>query len=175
MFLAKKKVVKCSEHIEFSGDNTKLFENIDAMKKLHNDTVVIVPPTHYAIIIRNGSIVNVCESGEYPLCDSKTSKKDIHSLKVIYISKTTKVTVRWGTKLHQRIEYIDPIIGKPVSVGAFGVMDVRVSNPQKFYLEFVANFGAVFSTEDLQERVRVLVVDDTLRTIGNVVRDNKIS
>lgn len=179
LLISKKRIIKnsngLSKTIEFSGDNTKLFENIDAIKKLSNDSVVIVPPTHYAIIIRNGSIVNVCESGEYPLCDAKTTKKDIRSLKIIYISKTVKVTVRWGTKIHQRIEYIDAILGKPVSIGAFGVMDIRVANPKKFYLELVANFGTEFSTDDLQERIRTLVVDDTLKTIGNVIRDNKIS
>ncbi|MDE5756790.1 MAG: SPFH domain-containing protein, partial [Clostridia bacterium] len=160
------------DFVEFSGDNTELFKVVDLGSHVRNNATVIVPPTHNALIIRNGSIVNVCSEGEFPLTENGVT---VHSLKVIYISKTAKVTVNWGTKLHQRIEYIDPKVGKPVSVGAFGVMDVRVSDPKKFYLELVANFGQVFSTQDLQDRIRTLAVDDTFRAIGKVLNDKKLS
>lgn len=176
-FIIKKKsktnsIKVTRDFVEFSGDNTEIFKVVDVGSKIRNNTVAIVPPTHNALIIRNGVIVNVCSEGEYPLTEKGVT---IHSLKVIYISKTAKVTINWGTKLYQRIEYRDPKVGKPVSVGAFGIMDVRVSDPKKFYLDLVANFGQVFSLENLQERIRTLVVDDTIKAIDKVINDKKLS
>lgn len=160
------------DFVEFSGDNTEIFKVVDVGARIRNNSVAIVPPTHSALIIRNGAIVDICSEGEYPLTEKGVA---IHSLKVIYVSKTAKVTINWGTKLHQRIEYCDPKVGKPVSVGAFGVMDVRISDPKKFYLNVVANFGQVFSTVDLQERIRTLVVDNTIQEIGKVLNERKLS
>jgi membrane protease subunit (stomatin/prohibitin family) len=165
--------------IEFDGDNTSLLKVVDVGDKLPPSSTLIVPPTHAAILIRNGTIVNIYYEGEYPLYEGESKLNDkvknIRSLKVIYISITAKITVQWGTKQHQRIEYIDPKIGKPVSVGVFGIMDVRVKNPKKFYLELVANHGQVFSVNDLQERIRTYTVDDTIRAIGKVLNEQKLS
>lgn len=160
------------DFVEFSGDNTEIFKVVDVGAHIRNNTVAIVPPTHNALIIRNGAIVNIGSEGEYPLTEKGVK---IHSLKVIYVSKTAKVTINWGTKLHQRIEYCDPKVNKPISVGAFGVMDVRIIDPKKFYLDIVANFGQTFSTENLQERIRILVVDNTIRAIGRVINEKKLS
>ena len=54
-------------------------------------------------------------------------------------------------------------------------MEVRVCDPRKFYLELVANFGQTYSIEDLQERIRTKAVDDTIRTIGKVLNERKLS
>ena len=171
---AKTNVKKTKDFIEFDGNNTELLKVVVVDEKMRksNNLTVIVPPTHNALIIRNGAIVNLCSEGEFPLTENGVT---IRSLKVIFVSKTAKVTVKWGTKLHQRIEYVDPKIGKPVSVGAFGFMDVRASDPRKFYLDLVANFGDVFSTEDLEDRMRTLVVDETIKSLGRVINEKKPS
>ncbi|MDE5618625.1 MAG: SPFH domain-containing protein [Clostridia bacterium] len=173
--LYKKKVESGVDFIEFHGDNSQLLQRVDISNRFTRNTTLIVPPTHAAIVIKNGGIVDVYESGEHILYDKQKDKGGIRSLIALYISKTVKITVRWGTKEHQRIDYIEPILGKPVSVGAFGVMDVRVSDPKKFYLELVANFGKVFSAQDLQDSIRTKVVDDTFRAIGGVLNESKLS
>ncbi|MDE7454763.1 MAG: SPFH domain-containing protein [Clostridia bacterium] len=177
LFLLLRKKSASYQYVEFKGDNSQLLEVVNVDAKYKADATLIVPPTHTAIIIKNGLIADVCNEGEYPLYSKKTTtpQKEVRTLKVLYISKTAKVTIRWGTKPHQRINYVDPKIGKPVSVGAFGVMDVRVCDPRKFYLELVANFGQTYSIEDLQERIRARIVDDTFRTIGKVLNEKKLS
>lgn len=168
---------KVSQYIEFVGDNSQLLQVVNADAKYKADSTVVVPPTHSAIIIKNGMIADICNDGEYPLYGqgNGASQKGVRSLKVVYISKTAKVTVRWGTKPHQRINYVDPKIEKPISVGAFGVMDVRVCDPRKFYLELVANFGQAYSVEDLQERIRTRTVDDTFRSIDKTLNEKNLS
>ena len=177
LFFTLRKKSASYQYVEFKGDNSQLLEVVNVDAKFKSDATVVVPPTHTAIIIKNGLIADVCNEGEYPLYSKKNSspQKEVRTLKVLYISKTAKVTVNWGTKPHQRIPYVDPKIGKPVSVGAFGIMEVRVCDPRKFYLELVANFGQTYSIEDLQERIRTKAVDDTIRTIGKVLNERKLS
>ncbi|MDE5788897.1 MAG: SPFH domain-containing protein [Clostridia bacterium] len=153
-------------------NNSKLFELVE-INKIKPQMVGIVTPTHSAIVISNGSVGGIYTAGEFKLTDSNI--KSLYSLKVIYISKTVKLPVNWGTKAHQRFEYVDPKIGKPVSVGAFGVMDIKVYDPSKFYHELVANFGQVFSIIDLQDHIRAKVVDDTVRSISKALRDGNVS
>lgn len=159
--------------IEINAENAKLLEVIDVTGKYKSATVAIVPPTHSALVIKNGAIADVCSGGEIQLYkENKTDK--VHSLKIIYISNTVKLPVKWGTKPENRIEYFEPKLRKPVSVGAFGVMDVRVCEARKFYLELVASCQ-VFSDENLKERVGTRVVDDVVRAIGRVLNDEKLA
>ena len=175
-FLLKKKdiVGKKKDFIEFDGNNTELLKVVSLSEKecKGRNLSAIVPPTHDALIIRNGAIVNKCSGGEFPLTENGVT---IHSLKVMYVSKTVRVTIKWGTQIHQRINYRDPQIGKIVSVGAFGETDVKVSDPSKFYLNLVASFGDMCSIENLQERIRTLVVDETIKAVGKVINEKKPS
>lgn len=168
---------KSADFVQFEGNNSQLLTEVNVGNTLAHGAIVIAPPTHTALIIRNGSIADECTAGECPLYenDSRKAQHAVRTLKVIYISKTVKVTVKWGTQAHQRIEYVDPLLHKPVSVGAFGSMDVRVVDPKKFYLEMVANFGNDYSVTNLQEQIRARVVGDTFRQIGETLRAGKLS
>lgn len=157
--------------IEPKLDNSQLLTEV-AVEKIYPEMTVIVPPTHDALVIKNGTISGINSGGEIKLT---SLNRDVNSLKVLYISKTAKLSVLWGTKKTQRFEYVDPKIGKPVSVGAFGVMDIRVNNPQKFYLELVANFGRAFEVDDLQDRIRPRVADKTVEALNIVFTEAKIS
>ncbi|MDE7182408.1 MAG: SPFH domain-containing protein [Clostridia bacterium] len=174
VILKKKKNVNdvgSSDSLNPTINNSQLLERF-TIEKIKPNMVAIVPPTHSALVIKNGSVTDMCSAGEVKLCDSNVTS--VRSLVVLYISKTVKLTLRWGTQQHQRFEYVDPKIGKPVSVGAFGVMDIRVSDPRQFYEELVAGSQS-FSVEELQNRIRTRVVDDVIREISNTLRDKKVS
>lgn len=158
-------------HINPEHDNTKLFERIK-LDGAAAGTTVIVPPTHAAIVLKNGSFSDVLSAGEFPLV---SSGEVVHSLEVLFVSKTLWVTVRWGTQSHNRFDYVDPKIGKPVSVGAFGEMQIRVTNPRLFYLELVSSCGSAFSVDDLQNGIRRMTIDATVRELLSALTKNKVS
>lgn len=172
--LKKNNVGKKKDFVEFDGNNTELLKvkSLSEKECKGRSLSAIVPPTHDALIIRNGAIVNQCSGGEFPLTENGVT---IRTLKIMYVSKTVRVTINWGTQEKQRIPYRDPKIGKIVSVGAYGEAEVKVSDPSKFYLNLVSNFGDTFSIDNLQERIRTLVVDETVKAIGKVINEKKLS
>ncbi len=152
-------------------DNTKLLERI----KVENaavGTTVIVPPTHAAVVLKNGNLTGIYSSGEFVLV---SRGEIVHSLEILFISVTLWVPVMWGTQEHNRFDYVDPKIGMPVSVGAFGEMKIRVTNPRLFYLELVASFGDVYSVDDLQASIRKNTIDATVRELQSVLTKNRLS
>lgn len=164
--------------IEFNGDNSVLFHMIDAEKYYSTDAVVVVPMTHVAFIIQNGALREKVSGGSVPLYNEtkirgifrKKSGVAVHSLKIIYISKTARLTVHWGTNINQRITYVEPTSKRNVSVGAFGMMDISIRDAEKFYLELVAAEND-YSVERLQNRIRNLTVNETFRTVKKILDD----
>lgn len=162
--------------IEFTGDNSVLFQVVDAGKGYHNNAVVVVPMTHVALVIQNGALREKISGGSVPLFTApqkrglfkKSKNVEVHSLKVIYMSKTARLTVHWGTNINQRIAYIEPTSGLNVSVGAFGAMDISIREPETFYLKIVAAEGD-YSLERLQDRIRAMTVNETFRIVKKVL------
>ena len=164
-----------SKFIEYKGDNQKLFDLIE-VDKSEVTAPFIVPPTHCAFLIRNGTALGPYEPGEYPTYegrDAKSAAQTIHSLKIIYISKTVRVRIGWGTQEHERFKYREPKLGVYVSVGAFGTMDIGVRDAKKFYERIVAS-NLTYSAEDLQKRLRALTVDDVNATIESVLKKKEV-
>ncbi len=160
--------------VEFQGDNTQLVQILDILKTNNDATMLIVPPTHWGLLIRNGEM-KLVEGANCMLYGETqgTRKQDTFSLKVVFISKTVKIMLNWGTKQHQRIDYMEPQIG-PISIGAFGKMEVQVAYPVQFYLQVVANFGESFMADNLRDRVLELTVDKMLEILGDTIRASNL-
>ncbi len=164
------------KYLEYTGNNEKLFELVDVGTSYDKTAPFIVPPTHCAILIRNGTPLGPYEQGEYPLYDAHDGgnpKQSVHSLKVLYISKTVRVRIRWGTQEHERFQYQEPRLGIFVSVGAFGTMEIGVRDAMTFYKELVAS-SPNYSTEDLQNHLRSLTVDDVNETLESVLKKKQV-
>ncbi|MCM1367924.1 MAG: SPFH domain-containing protein [Roseburia sp.] len=165
---------KKKEVIEFTGDNSVLLQEVNATS-YGKDTTVVVPMTHTALIIQDGGLREKITGGSAPLYRpkgngffAKRKKGDVSSIKVIYVSKTARLTIPWGTNINQRISYKEPTSGLDVTVGGFGDMDVRIRNAEKFYLELVAADGD-YSLDKLRNRIRDITVNETLRAVKRVL------
>ncbi len=136
-----------SKIIEFKGKNSDLVYQIDFDVNAPVDTEVIVPPTHNVFFILDGKMSEPLEIGIHRLYEIKKrfffSKEKVvrnYSVaKIIYISKTAKIEILWGTTISQQINYIDPELGYPTKLGAYGKFEAKIKDYEKFYLEIVAN------------------------------------
>lgn len=186
--------------IEFKGNNQTLFYEVALSGKMPSDTKIIVPPTHTLLFVKDGKMQSALEAGIYEIYDKtkgfwifKQKVKDWTSLKAIYISKTAKVRIYWGTNENNVIKYVDSKLGYPIDLRCFGHLEVKVLDAKKFYLEIVASGGVdtadddeeendkyagrddIYSTDKLTNRIRDKVVSIIARAIENKIRHNNIS
>ena len=176
IFKPVKKIIEAigngkAKTIEFVGDNSTLFYKVNIVDAEKQNYEVIVPPTHTAFIIENGVISDELSAGKKEL----KRNADLKNVSVIFISKTARVQAVWGTPITQKVKYVDPKIGIPIEVGAFGKMELKVADASKFYLEVVASFGEKFETKDLEDFVRTKMVSKITAMVRNTIERAKLS
>ena len=141
---------KESKFIELpkDNDNSKLFYKVELNDTYKKDAKITVPPTHTVLFIKDGKIHAVLEEGIHNLYEKtggfwvfKHNVKDYHSAYALFVSKTARTPVYWGTDANHKINYIDPMLGYPIDLYAFGEIEIRVKDAKKFYLEIVASSG----------------------------------
>ncbi len=158
--------------IKYDGDNTELFKRICA-DEMDPDAKVVVPETHNAILIKDGILMDTLNSGSYALSDDKSKRKRKNvSVEVIYLSKTAKLKVMWGTKT--QFSFRDPETDVPIKVGAHGEFEVRISNPRKAYLELI---GAEkeFTVQDLKDRLSMRMMNKVEPAIAGAMRSRGLT
>lgn len=140
--------------VKFNGNNTDLFvkQNMDGLKATAE---IVVPETHFALVVHDGQVMEAASAGRFPLFDTKNGlfrikKANNKSVDIIYISKTVKVQMRWGTPTPLRLR--DPETDTALSLGMSGELEFKVKLPKKFYLEIVGS-ELEYDVDDLRKRV----------------------
>ncbi len=149
-----KKDLKNLKEIKFEGDNNSLFWRFQA-DVLNPEAEIIVPQTHEVVFVKDGMLMNVLQGGRYPIFDYKKGifsarKVGACSVDLVFISKTARLLVKWGTSTP--FAFRDEATDILVHVRAFGEFEVRVKNSQKFYQELVGA-DKNFTISDLQIRL----------------------
>lgn len=157
--------------IELEKGNENLMYRIKATN-LPKDTMLVVPETHSAILIKDGRLMDTLNGGKYPLFDAKSEKKcESISVEIIYLSKTVKLKANWGTKV--QFQYRDSELDLPVRVGARGEFEVQISNPRKAYLELIGS-DQQFVLDTLRERLAVRMLSKVEPAISKVMVEKNL-
>lgn len=158
--------------IELEKGNENLMYRIKATN-LPKDTMIVVPETHSAILIKDGRLMDTLNGGKYPLFDAKSEKKsESISVEIIYLSKTVKLSANWGTKV--QFQYRDAELDLPVHVGARGEFEVQISNPRKAYLELIG-MDTEFVLDKLRDRLAVRMLSKVEPVISKVMIEKNLS
>ena len=164
-------VIKCE------GDNNAVLFRKMPLDDYSQDTAIIVPDTLNAIIIKDGIALETLSSGKHKIFSKKSDyfkealNKDTQ-IDVIYVSKTAKLNLLWGTK--DKFDMRDPITGIPIKLGASGEMELQISNPRKAYLELIGQ-SKEFNTDILKERLQGRLLAEVQYQIANVMKDKNLS
>lgn len=157
--------------IELEKGNENLMYRIKA-SNLPKDSMLVVPETHFAILMKDGRLMDTLNGGKYNLFDAKSEKKsESVSIEVIYLSKTVKLKANWGTKV--QFLYRDTELDLPVRVGARGEFEVQISNPRKAYLELIG-MDAEFVLDKLRERLAIRMLSKVEPAIARVMIENNL-
>ena len=158
--------------IKYEGDNTELFKRISA-DGLEPDARIVVPETHNAIFIKDGILMDTLQSGSYEIFEEKSKRKCKNvSVEVIYLSKTARLKVMWGTKT--RFSFRDPETDVPVKVGAHGEFEVQISNPRKAYMVLIGAEDE-YTVQDLKERLATRMLSKVEPAIAGAMRSGGLT
>jgi len=147
--------------------------------ELDKKAQLVVPPTHVAMLVKDGNLLQTLEGGKYFIYDKKNDmsgwfikKFTTDSVHIIYINKTAKMRMPWGTP--NKLDLRDPLTDIPVKVSVCGEFEVRVGDPRKFYLEVVA-MDRSYDIERLQERLLNKLMSRFQPEFARTMREKKIT
>ncbi len=172
------KSAKNLRYIKFEGDNNALFWRFQA-DVLNPNAEIIVPETHTVIYVKDGMFMDELHGGRYPIFEQKkklfglvTQKVGAVSVDLVFISKTARLRVYWGTP--DPFSFRDELTDLLIHIRAYGEFEVRVSNPRKFYAELVGS-DKNFTISDLQNRLLGRLVSEAEPVVYKTIKENHIS
>lgn len=123
--------------IEFTGGNDLLIWKVPS-KVVSFNREIIVPFTHEVVFVKNGIIMETLDSGKHVLNPKEFSflgkifgkKNTDDECLCYYVNKTVNQKILWGTA--SPLNLFDTLLEIPVSLGANGVLEVKVNNARKF-------------------------------------------
>ncbi len=169
------KQLKKLTQIKYEGDNDALFWRFQA-DILNPKAEIIVPETHIVLFLKDGMLMDELHAGRYPIFDTKkslfsTSKVGASTVDLIFISKTNKLKVLWGTA--NPFGFRDEKTDMLVHIRSNGEFEVRVKTPRKFYLECVGS-DKNFSKDDLRARLQARLLSVIEPIIFKTLKEKRI-
>lgn len=169
-------MAKLPDIIRYEGTNEELFKRITVDRKLKKGAMVIVPDTHSAVLVKDGQMMDTLDSGKYPIYDAKKGlfkdKKGSIALDVIYVSKTAKLKMMWGTRT--QLDARDPVTDIALKIGASGEVELQVGNPRKFYLELVGSDRS-YDLDALKERIIGKMLNEFEPALAKTMKEKNLS
>lgn len=97
---------------------------------------------------------------------------------IYFINKTVQMSVKWGTP--EKVRFIDPLTGVPLSLGASGEMNIQVSNGRKLITMLVGTMKGIAwedeagLTKSLQKSFRPLITNAVKTNLPTVIKNEAI-
>ena len=147
---------------------------------------LIVSTGQIAIIVHNGQIEKICESGTFTL-DSELlpfikgltkaiySGKNPYPLEIYFLNKRLKLYFLWGTK--DPIDIIDPVYGIRIRLRARGQLGVKLTNYQYFLQTLIGSLiqDHVVTFEAVRSFFRGLINQKAKKLLAVEIIEKEIS
>ncbi|MCD7728000.1 MAG: SPFH domain-containing protein [Ruminococcus sp.] len=188
--LAKEKIKHdgLASIIKFEGNNDALVWK-HPIEDFNLGSQLIVHESQEAIFFKDGQALDLFGPGRYtletqqlPLLEKiyklPTDTEGTFHSEVYFINKTVQMSIRWGTP--DKVRFIDPLTGVPLSLGASGEMNLQVSNARKLIVKLVGTMnGIAWEDEEglsksLQKSFRPLIVNAVKTNLPSVIKSEAI-
>ena len=134
-----------AEIIKYEGDNST-FTWKHPCEDFNTTTQLIVHESQEAIFFMNGQALDLFGPGRYTLetqnipklgkiLNRTTGGETPFHCEVYFINKTEQMSIKWGTD--SKVQYIEPMYGFPISIGASGEMALSVEDSRKLLVKLV--------------------------------------
>ena len=132
--------------VRFEGTNSDWLLYKYPKDEFNTKSKLIVSPAQIALLVHNGKLEKICESGSFvldtellPFIKGLTkaiySGKNPYPLEIYFVNKRLKLDFLWGTA--DPIDIIDPLYGIKLRLRARGQFGVRLVDYQYFYQTLV--------------------------------------
>ena len=134
-----------AEIIKYEGDNSTFIWK-HPCEDFNTTTQLIVHESQEAIFFMNGQALDLFGPGRYTLetqnipklgkiLNRTTGGETPFHCEVYFINKTEQMSIKWGTD--SKVQYIEPMYGFPISIGASGEMALSVEDYRKLLVKLV--------------------------------------
>ncbi len=175
-------MAKIAEIIKYEGDNSTFIwkhpsEDFNALTQL------IVHESQEAIFFMNGQALDLFGPGRYTLeaqnlpivgklLNRLTGGETPFHCEVYFINKTEQMQIKWGTD--SKVQYIEPVYGFPIAIGASGEMSLRADDSRKLLLKLVGTEDYLGQNK-LVAHFRAFLMTRVKTYIAQVMKANSIS
>ncbi len=136
---------KTVDVIKYEGDNTT-FVWKHPREDFNSLTQLIVHESQEALFFLNGQALDLFGPGRHTLetqnipklskfINKTTDGTNPFHAEVYFINKVEQMAIKWGTD--SKIQYLEPVYGFPLAIGASGEMSLRVEDSRKLLVKLV--------------------------------------
>ena len=167
--------------IKYEGDNST-FVWKHPVEDFNTTSQLIVHETQEAIFFLNGQPMDLFGAGKYTLetqnipllrhiINIPTGGVPAFHCEVYFINKTEQMAIPWGTD--SKVQYIEPIYGFPISIGAGGEMSLKVIDSKRLLVKLVGT-EKVLNRDTISTYFRAFLMTRVKTYMAQVIKENKI-
>lgn len=171
-----------AEVIKYEGDNSTFIWKHPS-EDFNSLTQLIVHESQEAIFFMNGQALDLFGPGRYTLetqnipkigkvLNRATGDKSPFHCEVYFINKTEQMSIKWGTD--SKVQYVEPIYGFPISIGASGEMSLSVGDSRKVLIKIVGT-EKYLGQQKLVSFFRAFLMTRVKTYIAQVIKANAIN
>ena len=168
--------------IKYEGDN-KTFIWKHPLEDFNSGSQLIVHESQEAIFFLNGQALDLFGPGRHTLetqnipilrrlINIPTDGETPFHCEVYFINKTEQMAIKWGTDT--KMEYVEPVYGFPIQIGACGEMNVAIDDGRKLLIKVVGT-ERTFYQQDLVQKFRSFLMTKVKPYIVTLIRENKLN
>lgn len=168
--------------IKYEGDNSTFIWK-HPCEDFNTSSQLIVHESQEAIFFMNGQAMDLFGPGRYTLetgnipkigkfLNRQAGDESPFHCEVYFINKTEQMAIKWGTD--SKVEYIEPVYGFPIAIGASGEMSLRADDSRKLLLKLVGTEDTL-SRPKIVSYFRAFLMTRVKTYIANVIKQKKIN
>lgn len=174
--------MKIADVIKYEGDNTTFIWK-HPIEDFNSLTQLIVHESQEAIFFMNGQALDLFGPGRYTLetgnipkigrfLNRQVGDESPFHCEVYFINKTEQMAIKWGTD--SKVEYIEPVYGFPIAIGASGEMSLRADDSRKLLLKLVGTEDTL-TRQKLVTYFRAFLMTRVKTYIASVIKQKSIN
>lgn len=175
-------MAQIADIIKYEGDNSTFIWK-HPCEDFNSLTQLVVHESQEAIFFMNGQALDLFGPGRYTLETQNIPKigKFLNRVageqtpfhcEVYFINKTDQMSIKWGTD--SKVQYIDPLYGFPLAIGASGEMSLRAEDSRKLLIRLVGTENSL-SQQKLIGFFRAFLMTRVKTYIAQVIKANAIN